>query len=75
MSGVLSDATVGELPKKKVDATLSIVRQVTTRMVSILAYNGKTEHAEEILSMNVHKQEQIYRAEKPRQNGSNEAEL
>lgn len=63
MSGVFSDAIVGDLPKKKVDTSLSIVRQATTRMISILAYNGKMEHTEEVLSMNVHKQEQIYRAE------------
>lgn len=75
MAGVLSDAIVGELPKKKVDASLSTVRQMTTIMISILAYNGKMEHAEGILGMNVHKQEQLYRAEKPRQTGSNEAEL
>ena len=75
MSGVFSDAIVGDLPKKKVDTSLSIVRQATTRMYSILAYNGKMEHTEEVLSMNVHKQEHIYRAEKPRQTGSNEAEF
>lgn len=63
MSGLVSDAIVGDLPKKKVDTSLSIVRQETTRMISILAYNGKMEHTEEVLSMNVQKQEQIYRAE------------
>lgn len=32
MSGILSDAIVGDLPKKEVDTILSIVRQVTRRM-------------------------------------------
>lgn len=43
MSGVFSDAIVGDLPKKKVDTSLSVVRQATTGMISILPYNGKIE--------------------------------